>query len=74
VVQPILGAILWPTIAVAVALGTSYGLSSGSKKKGRLAEPEGEGQEVPDRGIEGFFILFVLILSLRIAVPILEDW
>jgi len=48
--------------------------SSGSKKKGRLAEPEGEGQEVPDRGIEGFFILFVLILSLRIAVPILEDW
>ena len=71
----ILDAILWPAIAVVVAVGTIYCIVLGVKiaksdeqKKKKKAKKDLVG------AIVGFVIIFVLIVALKIAVPILEEW
>ena len=78
VIKPILevlDAILWPAIAVVVALGTIYCIVLGVKI-GKCDEQNSREKAKKDLigAIIGFVIIFVLVLSLKIAVPILEEW
>lgn len=78
VIQPILeifDAILWPAIAIVVAVGTIYCIFLGVKIS--KADEQNSGEKAKKNLIEaviGFVLIFVLILALKIAVPILEDW
>ncbi len=78
VVEPILeilDAILWPAIAVVVAVGTIYCIVLGVKIS-KCDEQNSREKAKKDLigAIIGFVIIFVLILSLKILVPILEEW
>lgn len=78
VIQPILevlDAILWPAIAVVVAVGTVYCIVLGVKIA-KCDEQNSREKAKKDLigAIIGFVVIFVLILALKIAVPILEDW
>lgn len=78
VVEPILeifDAILWPAIAVVVAIGTIYCIVLGVKIA-KCDEQNSREKAKKDLigAIIGFVIIFVLILALKIAVPILEEW
>lgn len=78
VIQPILSvldAILWPAIAIVVAVGTIYCIVLGVRI-GKCDEQNSREKAKKDLigAIIGFVIIFVLILSLKIAVPILENW
>lgn len=78
VIQPILeilDAILWPAIAVVVAIGTIYCIFLGVKiSKADEQNSREKAKKDLIGAIVGFVIIFVLILSLKIAVPILEEW
>jgi hypothetical protein len=78
VVEPILeilDAILWPAIAVVVAVGTIYCIFLGVKiSKSDEQNSREKAKKDLIGAIVGFVIIFVLILALKIAVPILEDW
>ena len=71
----ILDAILWPAIAVVVAVGTIYCIVLGVK----IAKSDEQNSREKAKkdlvgAIVGFEIIFVLIVALKIAVPILEEW
>ena len=77
-IQPILeilDAILWPAIAIVVAVGTIYCIFPGVKIA-KAAEQHSSEPATQDLvgAVIGFVLIFVLILALKIAVPILEDW
>ena len=85
VIQPILeilDAILWPAIAIIVAVGTIYCIFLGVKiskaDEQNSREKAKKDLDSIKSGMEalaiGFVLIFVLILALKIAVPILEDW
>lgn len=71
----ILNAILWPAIAVVVAVGSIYCVVLGVKIA-KCDEQNSREKAKKDLigAIIGFVIIFVLIVSLKIAVPILEQW
>lgn len=71
----ILNAILWPTIAVVVAVGSIYCIVLGVKIA-KCDEQNSREKAKKDLigAIIGFVIIFVLIVALKIAVPILEQW
>ena len=71
----ILDAILWPAIAVVVAVGTIYCIVFGVKiaKSDEQNSMEKAKKDLVG-AIVGFVIIFVLIVALKIAVPILEEW
>ena len=78
VIQPILeilDAILWPAIAIVVAVVTIYCIFLGVKIS---KSDEQNSREKAKKDLVGavirFVLIFVLILALRIAIPILEDW
>ena len=78
VIQPIrkiLDAILWPAIAIVVAVGTIYCIFLGVKIS-KTDEQNSREKAKKDLvgAVIGFVLIFVLILALKIAVPILEDW
>ena len=74
VIEPILevlDAILWPAIAIVGAVGTIYCIILGIK----LAKSdEQNSREKAKKDLIGFVIIFVLIVALKIALPILQDW
>lgn len=78
IIQPILeilDAILWPAIALVVAVGTIYCIVLGVK----IAKSDEQNSREKAKkdligAIIGFVIIFVLIVALKIAVPILEEW
>lgn len=78
VVQPIinvLGAILWPAIAVIGAIGTIYSIVLGV----RFAKAEDpNSREIAKKNlvgaVVGFLIIFILIVALKLTLPILQDW
>lgn len=78
IIQPILeilDAILWPAIAIVVAVGTIYCIVLGVK----IAKSDEQNSREKAKkdligAIIGFAIIFVLIVALKIAVPILEEW
>lgn len=78
IIQPILevlDAILWPLIAIVVAIGTIYCVFLGVK----IAKSDEQNSREKAKkdligAIIGFVIIFVLIVALKIAVPILEEW
>lgn len=78
IIQPILeilDAILWPAIAIVVAVGTTYCIVLGVK----IAKSDEQNSREKAKkdligAIIGFVIIFVLIVALKIAVPILEEW
>jgi hypothetical protein len=78
VVEPILeilDAILWPAIAVVVAVGTIYCIFLGVKiSKSDEQNSREKAKKDLVGAIVGFVLIFVLILALKIAVPILENW
>ena len=74
-VLEILNAILWPAIALVGSIGTIYCIILGTK----LAKSdEGGSREKAKKdlvgAIIGFVSIFVLILALKLAMPILQDW
>lgn len=71
----VLDAILWPAIAVVVAVGTIYCIVLGVKIA-KCDEQNSREKAKKDliSAIIGFVIIFVLIVALKIAVPILEQW
>ena len=78
VIEPILeilDAILWPAIAVVVAVGTIYCISLGVRiSKADEQNSREKAKKDLIGAIIGFVIIFVLILGLKILVPILEEW
>ena len=70
----ILNAILWPAIAVVVAVGSIYCIVLGVKIA-KCDEQNSREKAKKDLigAIIGFVIIFVLIVALKIAVPILEQ-
>ena len=78
IIQPILeilDAILWPAIAIVVAVGTIYCIVLGVK----IAKSDEQNSREKAKkdligAIIGFVIIFVLIVALKIAVPVLEEW
>lgn len=78
IVSPILevlNAILWPAIAIVVAVGTIYCIVLGIKIA-KCDEQNSREKAKKDLigAIIGFVVIFVLIVALKIAVPILEQW
>lgn len=74
-VLEVLDAILWPLITVVIAIGTIYCVFLGVK----IAKSDEQNSREKAKkdligAIIGFCIIFVLIVSLKIAVPILEEW
>ena len=70
----ILNAILWPAIALVGAIGTIYCIVLGVK----LAKSDEQNSREKAKkdlvgAIVGFVAIFVLIVSLKIALPILQD-
>jgi hypothetical protein len=78
VVEPILeilDAILWPAIAVVVTVNTIYCIVLEVKiSKCDEQNSREKAKKVLIGAIISFVIIFVFILSLKIVVPILEDW
>ena len=78
VIQPILeilDAILWPLISVVAAAGTIYCVFLGVKiSKADEQNSREKAKKDLVGAIIGFGVIFVLILALKIAVPILENW
>jgi len=74
-VLEVMNAILWPAIALVGALGTIYCVILGVK----LAKSDEAGSREKAKkdligAIIGFVTIFVLIVGLKIALPILQDW
>ena len=71
----VLNAILWPLIGLVGALGTVYCVVLGVK----LAKADEAGSREKAKkdligAIIGFVVIFILIIGLKIAMPILQDW
>lgn len=71
----VLNAILWPAIALVGAIGMIYCIVLGVK----LAKADEAGSREKAKkdligAIIGFVVIFVLIVGLKIAMPILQDW
>ena len=71
----VLNAILWPAIGIVGSLGTIYCVVLGVK----LAKSDEAGSREKAKkdligAIIGFVVIFVLIIGLKIAMPILQDW
>ena len=74
-VLEIITAILWPAIGLVGSVGTIYCIVLGVK----LAKSDDGGSREKAKkdligAIIGFAVIFVLIVSLKIAMPILQDW
>lgn len=74
-VLEVINAILWPAIGLVGSLGTIYCIVLGVK----LAKSDEAGSREKAKkdligAIIGFAVIFVLIVSLKIAMPILQDW
>lgn len=78
VIEPvleILDAILWPAIAIVGAVGTIYCIVLGIK----LAKSDEQNSREKAKkdligAVIGFIAIFVLIVALKIAMPILQEW
>lgn len=78
VIEPILAilnAILWPAIAIVGAVGAIYCVVLGVK----LAKSDEQNSREKAKkdligAIVGFVAIFVLIVMLKVAMPILQDW
>ena len=77
-VQPVLeiiNALLWPLIAVVGSIGTIYCVYLGIKySKAETAQDREQAKKNLIGAIVGFLIIFVLIVTLKIVMPILENW
>lgn len=74
-VLEVITAILWPAIGLVGSIGTIYCIVLGVK----LAKSDEAGSREKAKkdligAIIGFAVIFVLIVSLKIAMPILQDW
>lgn len=74
-VMEVLNAVLWPLIGLIGSMGTIYCVMLGA----RLAKADESGSREQAKkdligAIFGFVIIFVLIIGLKIAMPILQDW
>ena len=74
-VLEVLNAILWPAIGLVGSIGTIYCIILGVK----LAKSDEAGSREKAKkdligAIIGFVCIFVLIVGLKIAMPILQDW
>ena len=74
-IHEVLNAILWPAIALVGAIGTIYCIVLGVK----LAKSDEQNSREKAKkdlvgAIVGFVAIFVLIVSLKIALPILQNW
>lgn len=74
-VLEVVNAILWPLIAVIGAIGTIYCIFLGIKVA-KADEQNSREKAKKDLvgAIIGFLLIFVLIVSLKIAMPILQEW
>ncbi len=78
VIQPILdvlNAILWPAIAVVGSAGAIYCVFLGIK----IAKSDEQNSREKAKkdligAVIGFGLIFVLIVALKIAMPILQEW
>jgi cytochrome c biogenesis protein CcdA len=78
IVQPVLdvlNAILWPLIAVVGSAGTVYCVFLGLK----IAKSDEQNSREKAKkdllgAVIGFALIFVLIVALKLAMPILLDW
>ena len=77
-VQPVLeiiNAMLWPLIAVVGSIGTIYCVYLGIMySKADTAQDRDAAKKHLIGAIVGFLIIFVLIVTLKIVMPILENW
>lgn len=74
-VLEVLNALLWPCIAIVGAIGMIYCIFLGVK----LAKADEQNSREKAKkdligAIIGFLIIFILIVGLKIAMPILEEW
>ena len=74
-VLEVINAILWPLIAIVGAIGPIYCIYLGV----RLAKADEQNSREKAKkdlvgAIVGFLVIFILIVSLKIALPILQDW
>ena len=74
-VLEVLNALLWPCIAIVGAVGMIYCIFLGVK----LAKADEQNSREKAKkdligAIIGFLVIFVLIVGLKIAMPILEEW
>lgn len=74
-VLEVLNALLWPCIAIVGAVGMIYCIFLGVK----LAKADEQNSREKAKkdligAIVGFLIIFILIVGLKIAMPILETW
>ena len=74
-VLEVVNAILWHLIAVIGAIGTIYCIFLGIKVA-KADEQNSREKAKKDLvgAIIGFLLIFVLIVSLKIAMPILQEW
>jgi len=78
VIQPvldILNAILWPAIAIVGSAGAIYCVFLGIK----IAKSDEQNSREKAKkdllgAVIGFTLIFVLIVALKIAMPILQEW
>lgn len=78
VIQPILeilNAVLWPAIAIVASVGSIYCVVLGVK----IAKSDEQNSREKAKkdligAIIGFLAIFVLIVALKVALPILEEW
>lgn len=71
----VLNAILWPAIAIVGAVGSIYCIVLGIK----LAKSDEQNSREKAKkdltgAIIGFVVIFVLIVTLKLLMPILQDW
>lgn len=74
-VLEVLNALLWPCIAIVGSVGTIYCIFLGVK----LAKSDEQNSREKAKkdligAIIGFLVIFILIVGLKIAMPILEEW
>ena len=74
-VLEVLNALLWPCIAIVGAVGMIYCIFLGIKIA-KSDEQNSREKAQKDRigAIIGFLIIFILMVALKIAMPILEEW
>ena len=71
----ILKALLWPSISVIGAIGTVYCVFLGFKiAKSDEQNSREKAKKDLISAIIGFILIFVLIVMLKIAMPILQTW
>lgn len=78
IIQPVLdviNAILWPLIAIVGSIGTIYCVFLGIK----IAKSDEQNSREKAKkdllgAVIGFGLIFILIVALKLAMPILQDW